>query len=89
MSASICIEEGPRGITSNVIAPGAIADTEGVARLSKEGGEGGRDRSRIPSGRAGTVKEVADATVYVFSDAGNYVNGSIVVGKSCPSALVL
>jgi peroxisomal 2,4-dienoyl-CoA reductase len=79
LSAGICIEEGPRGITSNIIAPGAIADTEGMARLSK-GGKGGSAPS-IPSGRWGRTKEIADSTVYLFSDSGNYVNGSIIVGK--------
>lgn len=38
------------------------------------------DRSAIPLGRYGTVKEIADATVYLFSDSGNYVTGSTVVG---------
>jgi NAD(P)-dependent dehydrogenase (short-subunit alcohol dehydrogenase family) len=33
------------------------------------------------SQRYGTVKEIADATVYLFSDAGNYVNGETIVGK--------
>lgn len=32
-------------------------------------------------GRYGTVKEIADATVYLFSDAANYVNGAALVGK--------
>lgn len=73
------IEQGPLGITSNIIAPGPIADTEGVDRLSEKGQ---RDASAkvIPSGRYGTVKEIADATVYLFSDAGNYVNGNALVG---------
>ncbi|KAF2270108.1 peroxisomal 2,4-dienoyl-CoA reductase-like protein SPS19 [Lojkania enalia] len=78
MAMSVAIEQGPKGITSNVIAPGPIADTEGVARLSKSEG---RDRSAkgIPSGRFGTVKEIADATIYLFSDSGNYVNGEVLV----------
>lgn len=38
------------------------------------------DQSAIPLGRYGTVKEISDATVYLFSDTGNYVTGSIVVG---------
>ncbi|ORY10457.1 peroxisomal 2,4-dienoyl-CoA reductase-like protein SPS19 [Clohesyomyces aquaticus] len=78
MAMSVAIEQGPRGITSNVIAPGPIADTEGVARLSKKEG---RDKTAkaIPSGRYGTVKEIADATIYLFSDSGNYVNGEILV----------
>ncbi|KAF7542467.1 hypothetical protein G7046_g10165 [Stylonectria norvegica] len=31
----------------------------------------------VPSGRLGTVRDVADATVYLFSDAGSYVNGQV------------
>jgi peroxisomal 2,4-dienoyl-CoA reductase len=38
------------------------------------------DRGRgIPSGRWGTVRDIADATVFLFSDAGNYVNGTTLV----------
>ncbi|KAH9866526.1 hypothetical protein J1614_008216 [Plenodomus biglobosus] len=78
MAVSVAIEQGPKGITSNIIAPGPIGDTEGMARLSKSEGKAKYTKS-IPSGRYGTVKEIADATVYLFSDAGNYVNGETLV----------
>ncbi|CAI6337362.1 unnamed protein product [Periconia digitata] len=78
LSVNIAIEQGPRGVTSNTIAPGAIGGTEGMDRLSRK-----EDRERsakmIPSQRMGTVKEIADATIYLFSDAGNYVNGETIV----------
>lgn len=32
-----------------------------------------------PLGRYGTVKEIADGTVYLFSDTGSYVNGEVLV----------
>lgn len=32
-----------------------------------------------PLQRYGSVKEIADGTVYLFSDAGNYVNGEVLV----------
>ncbi|KAI1176245.1 hypothetical protein F4777DRAFT_588112 [Nemania sp. FL0916] len=78
ISASVALEFGPFGVTSNVIAPGAIEGTEGMERLasSQLGAEFGR---RIPSGRMGTIRDIADATVYIFSDTGNYVNGEILV----------
>lgn len=76
MSSVICVEEGPRGVTSNVIAPGPIGGTEGMDRL----GVMEQSYDFVPSQRAGHVKEIADSTVYLFSDAGNYVNGSIIVG---------
>jgi peroxisomal 2,4-dienoyl-CoA reductase len=75
--ASVSLEYGPKGVTSNVIAPGAIAGTEGMERLG--GGASGEESTglvkEIPSGRMGTVRDIADATVYLFSEAGTYVNG--------------
>jgi peroxisomal 2,4-dienoyl-CoA reductase len=58
-----------------------------VARLSKEES---RDKSAkaIPAGRYGSVKEISDATVYLFSDAGNYVNGEVLVGKFSATSCV-
>jgi peroxisomal 2,4-dienoyl-CoA reductase len=78
MAISVAIEQGPRGITSNIIAPGPIANTEGMARLSKVDAKSKVAKS-VPSGRFGSVKEIADATIYLFSDAGNYVNGETLV----------
>jgi len=81
LSTSVTIEQGPRGITSNVIAPGGIAGTEGLERLSKGNKDPLKNKS-IPAGRFGTVKDIADATIYLFSEAGSYVNGDTLVGKS-------
>jgi peroxisomal 2,4-dienoyl-CoA reductase len=78
MAMAVAIEQGPKGITSNVIAPGPIADTEGVARLATSDAQENKAKS-IPSGRYGTVKEISDATIFLFSDTGNYVNGDIIV----------
>lgn len=69
LSNNVAIEYGPRGLTSNIIAPGPIEGTEGMARLSRSDENGART---IPSGRLGTVREIADATVYLFGGAGNY-----------------
>ena len=76
LSTGVAIEYGPRGVTSNVIAPGPIGGTEGMDRLAKKSDNPGR---KVPIGRYGSVKEIADATVYLFSDAANYVNGEILV----------
>jgi len=78
MAMSVAIEQGPRGITSNIIAPGPIAETEGMARLSKSDAKS-KVAKAVPSGRFGSVKEIADATIYLFSDAGNFVNGETLV----------
>ena len=79
ISNAAAIELGPRGVTSNVIAPGPIEGTEGMERLARKEDLGAHIKN-IPSGRWGTVKEIADATVYLFSDAANFVNGEILVG---------
>ncbi|KAM0254455.1 hypothetical protein ACHAQJ_006795 [Trichoderma viride] len=77
--ASVALEYGPRGVVSNVIAPGPIADTEGMARLASSRPEEIAEFAKtVPSGRYGTVKDIADATVFLFSDAGSYINGQII-----------
>ena len=82
LSAQLAIELGPRGITSNVIAPGAIRDTEGIRRLFGE--ESGENERKIPLGRFGCLKDMGDAAVYLFSDAGSYVTASALVGSYRP-----
>ena len=81
LSHSVAIEYGPLGVTSNVIAPGPIRGTEGMDRLSKDAGSADMKSAtkRIPLGRWGSTKEIADATVFLFGDAGNYVNGATLV----------
>jgi len=80
LSATTCIEYGPRGITSNIIAPGPIMGTEGMEILgSREKEASGAAFKAVPLQRYGTVKEIADGTVYLFSDAGNFVNGEVLV----------
>jgi peroxisomal 2,4-dienoyl-CoA reductase len=79
LSASAALELGPRGVTSNVIAPGPIGGTEGLERLTGTKDRSGEAERKVPIGRYGLVKEIADATVYLFSDAGNYVNGDVLV----------
>ena len=79
LSASVALEYGPRGVQSNVIAPGGIDATEGLSRLMSSDPEAMKSYARsIPSGRIGTVRDVADATVYLFSEAGSYVNGQVI-----------
>jgi peroxisomal 2,4-dienoyl-CoA reductase len=80
LSATAALEYGPRGITSNIITPGPIMGTEGMARPGDRDAEkNGSAFKGVPLGRYGTVKEIADGTVYLFSDAGNYVNGEVLV----------
>lgn len=80
LSATAAIEYGPRGVTSNVITPGPIEGTEGMKRLgSRESEKSGSAYRKVPLQRYGSVKEIADGTVYLFSDAGSFVNGGVLV----------
>ncbi|KAF2481691.1 hypothetical protein BDY17DRAFT_299468 [Neohortaea acidophila] len=82
ISNAISIEYGPYGITSNVLTPGPIAETEGMERLARAGDRDGAAQGylrRIPLGRMGETKEIADAMVYLFSEAASYVNGTTLV----------
>ncbi|KAJ5461815.1 Glucose/ribitol dehydrogenase [Penicillium daleae] len=78
LSNSVAIEYGPRGVTSNIISPGPIAQTEGLDRLVPSDAMAAYTKSQ-PLGRFGHVRDIADATVYLFSDAGSYVTGQTLV----------
>jgi len=74
LSAVLAVEEGPNGIRSNVIAPGPIRDTEGWDRLSTIRG---LNPNEFPLGRAGVIADVANTTVFLFSDAATYITGQV------------
>ncbi|GAB1208093.1 hypothetical protein APSETT445_006833 [Aspergillus pseudonomiae] len=78
LSHSVAIEFGPLGVTSNIIAPGPIASTEGVDRLVPADAMEGYIKTQ-PLGRFGSVRDIADATVYLFADTGSYVSGQTLV----------
>ncbi|OJJ85410.1 SDR family oxidoreductase [Aspergillus glaucus CBS 516.65] len=78
LSHSVAVEFGPLGITSNIIAPGPIAATEGMDRLLPSDAKNVYIKTQ-PLGRIGSVRDIADATVYVFADTGSYVSGQVLV----------
>lgn len=77
ISDVLSLEYGPRGMTSNIIAPGPIDATEGLSRLMPPE-ELQEMRRAIPVQRLGLVKDIADATVFLFGDTGNFVNGACI-----------
>jgi len=76
-SAVLAVEEGPHGVRSNVIAPGPIGGTEGVDRLTPKG----RDDTWavVPTGRIGEANDVANAAVFLFSNAASFISGQVLV----------
>ena len=57
---------------------------EGMDRLTPASDVEKASASKIPLGRMGRVRDIADATVYLFSDAGSYVNGEVLIGIGFP-----
>lgn len=78
VTRNLAVEWGRFGIRACAIAPGPIADTEGMKRLAP-GELGDRARAAIPAGRFGAIDEIAAAAVYLRSSAAAYVTGHVLV----------
>lgn len=76
---SLAVEWGPDGILCNTIAPGPIGGTEGVKRLYEETGQTGTQIAGVPLGRFGRGEDVAQAALYLCSDAAGFVTGTDLV----------
>jgi NAD(P)-dependent dehydrogenase (short-subunit alcohol dehydrogenase family) len=77
VTRTLAIEWGPQGIRINSVIPGPIDGTEGMARLAPD--EASRDAvvRAVPMRRMGTPRDVADACMFLASDAARYVSGAI------------
>lgn len=68
-------ELAPEGVRVNAVRPGLI-ETD----IHASGGEPGRAQrlaSSIPAGRPGSADEVAEAVLWLLSDAASYVTGAV------------
>lgn len=75
LTRHIATAYGRDGITANAVAPGRI-----VSPMTAEtaGPLAERYKERNPSGREGTVDEIAAAVLYLASDAAGYTNGACI-----------
>jgi NAD(P)-dependent dehydrogenase (short-subunit alcohol dehydrogenase family) len=78
MTRAFAIEWARQGIRVNGIAPGPIAGTEGVRRLTSEASREGA-LTQCPLGRLGTTDDIANAALFLCSGAAAYVNGVTLV----------
>ena len=74
----LAVEWGPYGIRVNGIAPGPIADTEGVRRLLDDAATQ-RARDTTPLQRLGLVEDVSNAALFLCSEAASYITGATLV----------
>ncbi|CEG75056.1 Putative 2,4-dienoyl-CoA reductase (NADPH2) [Rhizopus microsporus] len=68
------VELGPHGVRVNGIAPGPIASTVGMEKLGPA-----FDLRGVPLQRMGTVQDIAQSTVFLFSEAASYISGVVLV----------
>lgn len=74
----LAIEWGPEGLRVNAVVPGPIDGTEGMARLAPTEAMREAVTAAVPMRRFGTPGDVADACLWLGSDAAAYVTGTIV-----------
>lgn len=75
LTRDLALEWARFGIRVVAVAPGPIADTEGMKRLAPPGVED-MLQNRVPLRRAGTIEEVCEAVTFLVSPAGAYVTGT-------------
>lgn len=75
LGKALAKEEGPSGITVNVVAPGVI-DTDMMSGFSEE------DRAVLaedtPVGRLGTPQEIARTLVFLADERSGYITGQVI-----------
>jgi 3-oxoacyl-[acyl-carrier protein] reductase len=76
MTKTLGAELAPLGIRVNAVAPGLLA-TGMAARMDRRIAE--ETKKRIPLGRFGEGREVADVVVFLASEAAAYIIGQIIV----------
>ncbi len=73
---SVAKEFGSRNITANCVAPGYIM-TEMTQNLPKEATD--QFMSRVSLKRFGTMKDIANAVLFLSSDQASYITGQVLV----------
>lgn len=77
VTRTLAMEWGPEGVRVNSVSPGPIEGTEGMERLAPTPEAKARSARAVPLGRLGTVDDVADACLFLASDAARYVSGIV------------
>ncbi|HEY8077706.1 MAG TPA: SDR family oxidoreductase [Labilithrix sp.] len=75
LTQDLALEWGHSGVRVVAVAPGPIADTEGMSRLAPPDAEAAL-KKRVPLQRYGTIEEIANAVLFLVSPAGAYVTGA-------------
>lgn len=72
LTRTAAVEWAPFGVRVNAVAPGSVANTEGLQRLSEAlSGES-------PDKAACTAEDIANAVVFLASDGAQFISGEII-----------
>lgn len=77
LTRSLAVEWGPEGVRVNAIVPGPIAGTEGMERLAPNDEIRAAWLKANPLRRFGSGRDVANAALFLCSDAAAYVTGAV------------
>ena len=82
LTRTCAVEWAARGIRVNAVAPGQVADTEGLDRF-EQAVEG------ITPGLSGSKQDIANAVLFLVSDAARFISGECirVDGAACVDML--
>ena len=69
---TLALEEGPFGITCNVVNPGDIRDKDADRKTAAE-----RRDYRNPTMRPGSWEDIGDAVAFLAGDEASFVNGAV------------
>lgn len=78
MTRSLAVEWGGRGVRLNAIAPGPFPTEGAWARLVPNEAMDKAWMNKIPLGRVGEHRELADLAVFLLADGSAYINGEVV-----------
>jgi peroxisomal 2,4-dienoyl-CoA reductase len=78
VTRNLAVEWGPLGIRVCGLAPGPIAETEGMRRLAS-GDAAARATALIPARRFGAIDEIAATAVFLRTTAAGYITGHTLV----------
>lgn len=77
LTRTLALEWGPHGIRINSIAPGPIADTEGMRRLAPNEAVAEQYKKSVPLQRFGSAEEIGQAAMFLSSGAAQYISGVV------------
>ena len=78
LTRTLALEWGAEGLRINSIAPGPIADTEGLKRLAPGSDALQRMAERVPLKRLGHFDDIARMAMMLSSDWGSYITGAVI-----------